>query len=226
MRPRNTRYNGRYQVPTLQQVIDLTRRLSRELNREVGIYPETKHPSYFRRIGLPLEKPLVRTLRRNGLNHAGAKVFIQSFEVANLKKLHRQVKVPLVQLLSAPGARPYDFVLAGDRRTYRDLATSKGLRAIARYAQGVAPSKDYVIPLGRGGRSLRPTTFVTRAHSVGLVVHPYTFRRENQFLPAQLRRGRGPNAAGDLIAEIRLFLAARVDAVFTDNPDLAVKARG
>ena len=106
LRPRNTLYNGRYQVPTFQEVIDLSRRLSKELGRPIGIYPETKHPTYFRSIGLPLEKPLVRTLRRNDLDGRKAKVFVQSFEVSNLKALDRKIDAPLVQLLSGRGSRP------------------------------------------------------------------------------------------------------------------------
>ncbi len=99
LRPRNTVYNGFYEVPTLQEVIDLTERLSKELGREIGIYPETKHPTYFDSIGLSLEEPLVRVLRRNGLNAKDAKVFVQSFETGNLKELDPQLRVPLVQLL-------------------------------------------------------------------------------------------------------------------------------
>src|SRR3954467_715586 len=96
IRQRNTIYDGRYQIPTFQEVIDLTKRLSRELHRPIGIYPETKHPTYFRSIGLPLGPGLVKTLDRNGLNDEDAKVFVQSFEVGNLKKLDRELDVPLV----------------------------------------------------------------------------------------------------------------------------------
>ena len=128
IRQRNTIYNGRFEVPTFQEVIDLSKRLSKELDRPIGIYPETKHPTYFRSIGLPLEQRLVRTLNRNDLNER-AKVFVQSFEVGNLKALDRELKVPLVQLLSAPDAKPYDFVVPATRAR---TATSRRRRASRR----------------------------------------------------------------------------------------------
>ena len=225
LRPRNTLYNGRYQVPTFQEVIDLSRRLSKELGRPIGIYPETKHPTYFRSIGLALEKPLVRTLRRNDLDGRKAKVFVQSFEASNLKALDRKIDVPLVQLLSGRGSRPYDFVVAGDPRTYGDLATPAGLREIARYADGVGPSKDYIVPRDAAGRSLPPTSFVDDAHRAGLVVHPYTFRNENTFLPLELRSSADPAAYGNAFAEYDQFYGLGVDGLFSDNPDTAVEAR-
>jgi glycerophosphoryl diester phosphodiesterase len=225
VRQRNTIYDGRFEVPTLQEVIDLSRRLSRELGREIGIYPETKHPSYFRSIGLPLERPLVRVLRRNGLDRRRSKVFVQSFETGNLKALDRQLDVPLVQLFGARGTRPFDFVESGDPRTYADLATRAGLREIARYADGAGPSKDYIVPRDASGASLAPTSFVEDAHDAGLVVHPYTFRNENQFLPLELRSSPDPNAYGDAIAEYEQFYGLGVDGLFSDNPDTAVEAR-
>jgi glycerophosphoryl diester phosphodiesterase len=226
LRPRNTRFNGFYEVPTFQEVIDLTKRLSRELGRPIGIYPETKHPTYFRDIGLPLEEPLVRALERNGLNIRHAKVFVQSFEVGNLKMLDRELRVPLVQLLGAPTQRPWDFVVSGDPRTYADMATPAGLRDIARYADGVGPSKDYIVPRDAAGNSLPPTTFVDDAHDAGLLVHPYTFRNENSFLPLELRSSADPAAYGNAAAEYEQFFALGVDGLFSDNADTAVRARG
>ncbi|MGH3952278.1 MAG: glycerophosphodiester phosphodiesterase family protein, partial [Pseudonocardiaceae bacterium] len=107
LRPDNTHFDGRYRIPTLQEVIDLAQRLSRELGREIGIYPETKHPTYFREMGLPLEPALVRALERNGLNRPNATVFVQSFEVGNLRRLRGELRVPMVQLIGSSGA-PYD----------------------------------------------------------------------------------------------------------------------
>jgi glycerophosphoryl diester phosphodiesterase len=225
IRQRNTIYDGRFQVPTFQEVIDLTKRLERELHRPIGIYPETKHPTYFRSIGLPLEPGLVATLNRNHLNTPQAKVFVQSFEVGNLKALDKQLKVPLVQLLSTPTSKPYDFVVSGDPRTYADLATPAGLRDIARYADGVGPSKDYIVPRDATGRSLPPTTFVDDAHRAGLVVHPYTFRNENSFLPLELRSSADPAAYGNALAEYEQFYALGVDGLFSDNADTALEAR-
>ena len=200
LRPRNTLYDGRYEVPTFQEVIDLARRL------KVGIYPETKHPSYFRGIGLPLEKPLARALRR-----FRGPVFVQSFEVGNLKALDKEIDAPLVQLLGSRTGRPADSTT-----TYAEMATPAGLKEIAKYADGVGPSKDYVLPDG---------AFVRHAHRAGLVVHPYTFRNENAFLPPELRRGTDPAAYGNAFAEYDRYFELGVDGLFSDNPDTAVEAR-
>jgi glycerophosphoryl diester phosphodiesterase len=220
LRQENTIYNGRYQVPTLQEVIDLSRRLSRELDRTVGIYPETKHPAYFRDIGLPLERPLVATLRRNDLDDRRDRIFVQSFEVWNLKELDRKIDSPLVQLFGARGARP-----VGESFTYGDMATDAGLRDVARYADGVGPSKDYIVPRNAAGASQPPTDFVQRAHRAGLLVHPYTFRNENAFLPLELRSGANPADYGDAFSEYDQFYGLDVDGLFSDNPDTAVEAR-
>jgi glycerophosphoryl diester phosphodiesterase len=222
VRPQNTRYDGRFEIPTFQEVLDLRARLSRELHRPLGVYPETKHPTYFRSIGLPIEPGLVRALNRNGLNRRGAPVFVQSFEQDNLRALRPWLKVPEVQLLDAKTLH-----VAGDpsKPTYGELATPEGLRSIAQYAQGVGPSKDYIVPRNPDGSSAAPTSFVHDAHAVGLQVHPYTFRRENQFLPLELRSSADPNGIGDLKAEILQFFALGVDGVFTDNADIGVAAK-
>ncbi|PRX47486.1 glycerophosphoryl diester phosphodiesterase [Prauserella shujinwangii] len=223
LRQENTIHDGRYEIPTLQEIIDLARRLSRELHRTVGIYPETKHPTYFQRQGLPLEPALVRTLQRNGLNRPGAKVYVQSFEVANLKQLDRRLRVPLVQLIGGSGA-PYDFVANGDPRTYDDLVTPEGLAEIATYADGIGPDKNRIIPRDADGFLGEPTSLVADAHEQRLVVHPYTFRAENAFLPAEFRSSADPAAYGDIFAEYEAFLATGIDGVFADHPDLAVAA--
>jgi glycerophosphoryl diester phosphodiesterase len=219
LRPQNTVYDGQFEIPTFQEVIDLARRL------HVGIYPETKHPTYFRAQGLPLEERLVRALNRNGLNTPRAKVFVQSFEVTNLRALDRVLRVPLVQLYGGKATRPYDFVVSGDPRTYADLATPAGLKWVSRYAEGAGPSKDYIVPRDTAGRSLPPTTFVDDAHRAHLQVHPYTFRAENSFLPLELRSSDDPAAYGDIATELRQFYDLGVDGVFADQPDLAVAAR-
>jgi glycerophosphoryl diester phosphodiesterase len=223
LRPTNAAFDGLEQIPTLQEVIDLARR------HGVGIYPETKHPSYFDGIGLSLEEPLVATLERNGYTKRSSPVFIQSFEVSNLKELDRLTKVPLVQLLSDVG-KPYDFVLSGDPRTYADLATLAGLREIARYADGVGPNKNLIVPRDSANRLLAPTRLVHNAHDAGLDVHPWTFRRENSFLPEDFRQGDPASpvyqaATGNLPGELELFYRLGVDGVFTDSPDVGVAVR-
>ena len=230
VRQGNTLFDGRYEVPTFQEVIDLVKRLDKELHRDIGIYPETKHPTYFRDEGLPLEELLVKTLDRNGLNRRGAKVFVQSFEVSNIKALNKVLRVPIVQLLDAKTLKPADVVKAGGTLTYGQMATPQGLKDIAKYADGVGPSKDYIVPRDAAGNSLAPTSFLSDAHAAGLVVHPYTFRRENQFLPAELRVGNPadpnfPNLVGKAIDEDQQFFKLGVDGIFTDNADIGVAAR-
>ena len=223
LRPNNTVFDGLYEIPTFQQVIDLAKQ------RGVGIYPETKHPTYFDSIGLSLEEPLVAALKANGLNSKNAKVFIQSFEVSNLKELNRMTEDKLVQLLDATG-KPYDFVVSGDPRTYADLAKPAGLAEIARYADGIGPNKNLIVPRDAANHLLPPTTLVQDAHKAGLVLHPWTFRRENTFLPEDFRQGNATHplylaAPGNLPSELELFYKLGVDGLFSDNADTAVAVR-
>ncbi|MBH2008594.1 MAG: glycerophosphodiester phosphodiesterase [Xanthomonadaceae bacterium] len=218
-RPANTAFDGQFRVPTFQAVMDLAKAKTRETGRTIAIYPETKHPSHFKSIGLPLEQRLVDALDANGYRGQSAPVFIQSFEVANLKEIRQLTDVRIVQLLSASG-RPEDFRLAGDARTYADISSASGLREVAAYANGIGPDKNMVIPRNAHNRLGTPTSLVADAHAAGLVVHPYTFRPENPFLPADLRRGSAasPSERGDLAAEISAYLRAGIDGFFTDDP--------
>jgi glycerophosphoryl diester phosphodiesterase len=219
VRQRNTLYNGLFQVPTFEEILALRHTLSRELGREIGVYPETKHPTYFRSIGLPLEGPLVETLRRNGLDRRDAPVFIQSFEAANLRTLATQTRVRLVFLADAAGG-PF-----GDPRTWDQYLTPAGLAELATFVSGIGPNKVRVIPRNADGTLGTPSTLVGDAHRAGLVVHPWTFRAENQFLPAQLRVGTDPNAYGKVIDEQIVFLRTGIDGLFTDQADIGVLAR-
>jgi glycerophosphoryl diester phosphodiesterase len=148
-----------------------------------------------------------------------------SSEVGNLIALRSALRVHLVQLTSATGA-PYDLAAAGDPRTYADLTTPAGLRAIARYADVLGPDKNQIVPPDAAGALLAPTTLVGDAHAAGLDVVPYTFRNENTFLPLDFRRGTDPSAYGNAFAEYALFLSLGVDGLFSDNPDTAREARG
>ena len=229
-RPANTTYDGQYDVPTLQEVIDLVKKESDARNKVIGIYPETKHPTYFKSIGLPLEKRLVDQLVASGYRGKAAAVFLQSFEVANLKELRSLTDMRIVQLIDnpknppapngAPRNAPYDFVAAGSTRTYADLVTPAGLREIAGYADAVSPYKEVIIPRTASNELGTPTSFVTDAKAAGLKVHTWTLRPENPFLPVSMRK---PDVAslsqrGDGVAEISAYLKAGIDGFFTDDP--------
>jgi len=225
VRQESTLYDGRFQVPTFAEVLDLRTRLSRELGREIGVFPETKHPTYFQRLGLALEAPLLAALRRYGLNTRQAPVYVQSFETTNLQQLRRAgLRTQVAQLFSAAGA-PYDLVAAGDARTYADLITPAGLATIARYAQGIGPDKNLVIPRRADATLGTPSSLVTDAHAARLLVHPFTFRAENSFLPAGHRKGTSLADWGRAIDEQKAFLATGIDGLFTDQPDIGVVAR-
>lgn len=222
-RPHNTLYNGRYQIATFQEVLDLTKRLGKELHRTLGTYPEVKHSTFFQSIGNPIEPKLVSALKRNGLDRPDAPAIIQSFEVTNLIDLHKQVRTPLLQLTSASGA-PADFVAKGDKRTYADIVSASGLRDVAKYAKYLGPDKGQIIPLDAAGNLTKPSAIVADAHKVGLKVQPYTFRNENPFLPANLRSSAEPDAYGDVFTEEAAFLKAGVDGFFADQPDTALES--
>jgi len=224
VRPANARFDGQFEIPTLAEIIELARGIERVTGRRVGLYPETKHPTHFAGLGLAMEEPLVRALAEKGYATRNDPVYIQSFETANLKRLRGMTGLRLVQLLAAEG-RPYDIEAAGGSLEYLQMATRTGLSEIARYADGVGPDKRLVLPPGAGLHPEGATELVAHAHAAGLVVHPYTFRAENAFLPAEARRGAPSTQRGDAGAEIRVFLAAGIDGFFTDHPDVGVHAR-
>lgn len=229
LRTQNATFDGQFEIPTLEEVIALAQREGARRRRAIGVYPETKHPTYFQGIGLSLEEPLVRILHAAGLRSKHDPVFIQSFEVGNLQKLGRLTRLPLVQLIDASGA-PFDFIAAGDPRTYRDMVTPAGLRDIARYADGIGPNKNLIIPRDATGRLQAPTTLVADAHANRLLVHPFTFRAENVFLPRDLQIGDPtsplfPGLRGDFPGELKAFNSLGLDGLFTDQPDVAVAVR-
>jgi len=224
-RPHNTLYNGRWEIPTFEEVLRWQDEQTRKRGRQVFIYPETKHPTYFRALGLGLEERVARLLRRHGKDGRNSPVILQSFEPTSIQRLNRLVGNPLVVLLSSADSRPYDFVVSGDPRTVADLITPKGLREIAGYAQGIGPTLDLVIPKNADGTLGTPTTLVADAHEAGLVLHPYTMRNENPFLPAEFRKGGAADGYGDAFGAFRTYFATGIDGVFTDNADTAVLAR-
>nr|WP_322940561.1 glycerophosphodiester phosphodiesterase [Pseudomonas sp. s4] len=223
-RPGNTRFDGQFEIPTLQEIIDLAKRLEASQQRVIGLYPETKHPTHFQRLNLAMEEPLLATLKRNDYDSAEAPVYIQSFEVDNLQKLSKLTAIRLVQLLWVEG-QPYDQQVLGSGLGYQQMITPEGLKNIARYASGIGPEKGMIIPRDTTGNLTEPTRLVRDAHAAGLKVHPYTFRAENAFLPTRLRNGNEPAARGDIDAELRTFLATGIDGLFIDQPDIAVRLR-
>ena len=229
-RPANTAFNDQFDIPTLQEVIDLVKKESIAKGRTIGIYPETKHPTYFKGIGLPLEKRLVDVLVASGYKGKAAAVFIQSFEVANLKELRGMTSMRIVQLIDnpknppaangAPRNAPYDFVAAQNGRTYADLVTPAGLKDIAVYADAVSPYKEVIIPRTAANELGAVSSFVADAHAAGLKVHTWTLRPENPFLPVSMRAPLVTSLSqrGDMGAEVTAYLKAGIDGFFTDDP--------
>ncbi|MFD5819636.1 glycerophosphodiester phosphodiesterase [Streptomyces sp. NPDC127038] len=224
-RPHNTLYDGRWEIPTFEEVLRWQDEQTRKRGKQVWIYPETKHPTYFRALGLGLEERVAKLLRKYGKDRKDSPVILQSFEPSSIQRLDELVGNPLVVLLAAANTRPWDFVTAGDPRTVADLVTPEGLKWIASYAQGIGPTLDLVIPKDADGNLTSPTTLVADAHRAGLVLHPYTMRNENPFLPANFRKGAAPDAYGDPFGAFAVYFATGIDGVFTDNADTAVLAR-
>jgi glycerophosphoryl diester phosphodiesterase len=212
LRPANQAYADE-EIATLDELIALAKA------RGKGVVAEIKHSSYFASIGLPLEQRLVDGFARHGWSKAGDPVWIESFEVANLKALRRMTKLKLVQLVDDKGA-PAD----GGAESYAAMITPSGLKQVASYADGLGAAKALVIPRDGEGRSLPPTNLVEQAHAAGLKVIVWTLRSENFFLSAELREGGDPRAKGRAQDEVRLFAKAGVDGIFTDHPADAVAA--
>ncbi|WP_017572484.1 glycerophosphodiester phosphodiesterase family protein [Nocardiopsis halotolerans] len=213
VREANAVMDGTYGIPTLEEVIALALELTEELGRPVGIYPETKHPAYHEAQGLELEPVLIETLREAGLTGPEPRVpvFLQSFEAESLRKL-AVTELPLVYLMGA-------------QEHWLPHTTPDGLAEVASFAHAIGPAKSLVIPTGEDGELGEPTDLVENAHAAGLLVHPYTFRSENHFLPASLRSDGGPGDYGGFAAEYEAFFAAGVDGVFTDFSRHAFLAR-
>lgn len=235
IRPGNTRFDGQFEVPTFEEILSLVhgveeqrdthaRQLGLPAPRHIGVYPETKHPTYFAGIGLPMEKKLVSTLEHYGYKGRNGLAYIQSFEVGNLQALSKMTQLPLVQLIDASGA-PYDFVVKHDPRTYADLITPAGLAEVAKYAQAIGPNKMLLIPRTADGKLGEPTALVANAHANHLLVHPWTFRAENNFLPKNLTKGTSPSQFGDLESELLAYLRTGMDGFFTDQADQGFKIR-
>lgn len=225
VRPANALFDGAEGVPTFNEVLAMVAAESVRRGRPVGVMAELKHAHHHDSLGLPLDEPLLEDLRRHGLDHPWARVTLMSFEPTVLRRLAEHTRLPLVQLLDAPGRRPADLVATGDGRSYGDLASPEGLAFVDDYADGIGPHKSLVRPIDAAGAIGAPSPLVRLAHRRGLTVHAWTVRAENRYLPATLRHGAGPDSAGDMGAEVRALLDAGVDGVITDHPELALRAR-
>lgn len=216
LRPANVAFDGLYQVPTLAEIIRLVRAREAETGRTIGIVPEIKHPGFLLTQGHDIATLAATELAAAGYRDADDAALIQCFEVGPIERLDGMTDLRLVQLVSASGA-PADR----PEQPYATMLTAEGLAGMARHADVLGAELPLLVqPDGT------PAPLVAAAHAAGLAVHGWTLRRENAFLPAPLRRGEDPAAAGDLAAMWRLLAAAGVDAVFTDNPADAMKARG
>lgn len=224
LRIANTAYDGRYEIATLDEIIDVVDDANATRDDPVGLYIEIKHPNYFNALGIDLCELLLVTLSLHGLDETGAKVFIESMEPSSLCDLRSRTPLPLIQLLKT-GGRPYDFAASGDPRTYADLTTAAGLASIAEYADGIGPHKDQVIARDADANLTAATGLVAAAHGLGLLVHAWTIRNENSFLPANLRTPGAKDGHGDVAAECIAFFDAGVDGLFCDHPDTAIEAR-
>ncbi len=232
-RPANTAYNDLYPVPTLEQVIELAEANYKKTGKIIGLYIETKHPTYFKNQKLAMEDTLLKTLAKYEYTRDIAPVYLQSFEVSNLKylkdqlDLHKTIKhAQIIQLYDAKTSQPADFVESGETKTYADLATAQGLKDVAKYANGVGPSKGYILNFNDNG-SVQTTSFITDAHTAGLKVHPYTFRPENNYLPTPLKCSQDKPAErcpSGALKEFEAYFKAGVDGVFTDDPALGREA--
>jgi len=210
LRTANKRFDGLYPIPTFEEIVQLVRAKEAESSRRIGLYPETKHPSYFAGLGLSHQGPLLDLLSRYGYQTEVDPVFIQSFEVGNLKAIRATSRLRLIQLVDAEGG-PAD--LPGT--SYADVLTVQGLTDIAAYADGIGPSTALVIaPEGA-------TALVGRAHDAGLQVHVWTMRMENSFLPPQYQRLDDPQGLGDFTGYVRAIAATGVDGLFSDFPGQA-----
>src|SRR3984893_10977082 len=235
IRPNNTRFDGQFEVPTFEEILALVAGVQqqREMNAKqlglpaparIGVYPETKHPTYFQGLGLAMEELLVDTLHRHGYQGREGLAIIQCFEGANLIAMRGMTELPIIQLMEADGGT-YDFVAKGVKRTYQDMITPAGLAEVATYATGIGPYKLQVSPRNADDTLGEPTSPIQDATDAGIKVHAYTFRAENHFLPVDLRSGHDPQHVVDMESELKVYLNAGLDGFFTDHADFGARSR-
>jgi glycerophosphoryl diester phosphodiesterase len=201
-----------FRVHTLEEELSLIRGLNRSTGRTAGIYVELKHPAWHIAEGQDPVPIVMRELDRAGYRGPEDRVYIQCFEPDTLKRLHDEIgtRIPLIQLIGENDWSPEDPPVDFER-----MRTPEGLAAVAEYARGIGPWIGQIhLGLDETGAH-RTTRLVADAHAAGLLVHPYTFRRDAL-----------PEGFGDFGALLRFFLVDQgVDGVFTDHPDVAVRLR-
>ena len=212
LRPGSAKFDGQEPIVTYQEVIELAKAEGRRTGRTIGTYPEMKHPTYFAGLGLPLEKRLADTLKKNGLDSPSAPVFVQCFEVEPLKAYRKLGRCRRVMLVSQ-GPAPVD------------VKSEAGIKAIAAFAEGLGAEWPLVIPATADGDLGPATQLVVWAHAAGMAVHPWTVRAENAFLPAKLKRGTNPADHGEVERVYAALWATGIDGLFSDFPALAVRSR-
>ncbi|KUR70145.1 glycerophosphodiester phosphodiesterase [Novosphingobium fuchskuhlense] len=222
LRPESMAHDGAFEVATFEEIVALAARHG----KRVGLIPELKHPTYFAGLGFDTPGKLVAAIKASNTLRR-APVIVQCFEVATLKRLHRELagrrNVALFQLIQSPEVKqPADIIAAGGTLTFDEMVTPRGLAEIATYAQWIGPPLRRVIPLDGAGNAGAPSMLIADAHKTGLKVGVFTFRPENQFLPGNLQNG-GPGERWPhgMMADVRTFVAAGVDGFFTDDPALA-----
>lgn len=216
LRPGNARYDGLWQVPTLADIVRLVRAKEAETGRRIGLYPELKHPGFLLESeGIDTVDLLLLELAKLGVT-ASDPVYIQSFEVAPLRRLAQRSEFRLVQLAAAEGGPADEPAL-----TYAEMLSPTGLAAVAQYADAVGADMRLVI-----GSDGQPTPLVANARAAGLDVHAWTLRKENAFLPPALHKPGGEGARGCIESLYGMLARAGVTGVFTDDPALVLAARG
>ena len=221
-RPGNTAYDGTEPVPALTEVLDLVVRTRRD--QPLGLMVELKHPAYLRSLGLDIVDPLLEALAGVGLDGPGDDVVLECFEPTALTTLASRTDLPLMQLLELADRRPADLVALDDPRTYGDLAGVATLDEMAARVAMLGVHTTHVFPVDPDGATGALSSLVDDAHARGLAVAAFTLRRENRFLPAELRSSADPAAPGDLAAQVRAFADAGADGLFTDHPALVLEA--
>ena len=197
-----------FNVPTLEEEIQLIQGLNKSTGKDVGIYPEIKQPKFHRDEGKDISTAVVKLLKDYGYFSRNDKAFLQTFSFEELKEIRTNifpevgVAINLIQLVENNGSYSWVF-------------EEGGMAKIAKFADGIGPDKSLVISPKSTASNLQFTTLVSRAHEAGLKVHPYTYRLD----PGQL-----PDYADNFEELLRRhFQDADVDGVFTDFPDRAIK---